>query len=128
VFERVGGFRVGVSEDMEWCHRALAAGYTIAYEPRARVAHPARRNWEELLKKWRRLDSEMYGLVAPSPGAQLRWMLRTLAFPLSALVHTPRVLTTNLLHGPSQRAKALVTLYRLRLWRCGDCLRLMVAG
>jgi GT2 family glycosyltransferase len=128
VFERVGGFRVGVSEDMEWCHRALAAGYTMAYEPGARVAHPARRTWPELLTKWRRLDSEMYGLVPRRPGAQLRWMLRTIALPLSAVVHTPKVLGTNLLHTPSQRAKAIATLYRLRLWRCGDCLRLMLGG
>ncbi|HZW73673.1 MAG TPA: glycosyltransferase family 2 protein, partial [Caldimonas sp.] len=29
VFDRVGGFRVGLSEDMEWCQRAIAAGYRI---------------------------------------------------------------------------------------------------
>jgi glycosyltransferase involved in cell wall biosynthesis len=124
VFDRVGGFRVGVSEDMEWGRRALAADCRMAYEGRARVAHPARRTWEELLKKWRRLDSEMYGLVGKTPFAQSRWILRSLAFPLSAVVHTPKVLTTPLLQGSSQRAKALVTLFRLRVWRCGDCLKL----
>lgn len=127
VFDKVGGFRVGVSEDMEWGHRALAAGCRMAYEGKARVAHPARRTWEELLKKWRRLDSEMYGLVGKAPLAQLRWIVRSLAFPLSAVAHTPKVLTTPLLLGPSQRAKALVTLFRLRFWRTGDCLRLVVS-
>jgi glycosyltransferase involved in cell wall biosynthesis len=123
-FDKVGGFRVGVSEDMEWGHRALAAGCSMAYEGKARVAHPARRTWQELLKKWRRLDSEMYGLVGKAPLAQLRWIVRSLAFPLSAVAHTPKVLITPLLKSPSQRAKALVTLFRLRVWRCGDCLRL----
>ncbi|WP_394764408.1 glycosyltransferase family 2 protein [Phenylobacterium sp.] len=127
VFDAVGGFRVGVSEDMEWGHRSLAAGFSMAYEAKARVAHPARRTWEELLKKWRRLDLEMYGLVGSGPLAQLRWIVRSLVFPLSAVAHTPKVLTTPLLQNPSQRAKALVTLFRLRFWRCGDCLRLALS-
>jgi len=124
VFDLVGGFRVGVSEDMEWCHRALESGYSLGYEAGARVAHPARRTWEELLKKWRRLDSEMYGLVPKRATAQLTWVLRCLALPLSAVAHTPKVLTTPLLRGAGQRAKALVTLFRLRFWRFGDCSRL----
>jgi glycosyltransferase involved in cell wall biosynthesis len=124
IFDSVGGFRVGVSEDLEWGQRALAAGCTMAYEGNARVAHPARRTWEELLKKWRRLDSEAYGLVAPGAGPRLRWVLRSLAYPASAIAHTPKVLTTPLLRGLSQRLKALFTLLRIRVWRCGDCLRL----
>ena len=124
VFDRVGGFRVGVSEDMEWGHRALSAGCTMTYEGRARVAHPARRTWDELLKKWRRLDSEMYGLVRPGAAPRIAWILRSMAFPASTLLHTPKVLTTPLLHGMPQRVKALFTLARIRFWRCGDCLRL----
>jgi glycosyltransferase involved in cell wall biosynthesis len=127
VFDKVGGFRVGVSEDLEWGNRAIATGFSMAYEGGARVAHPARRTWADLLKKWRRLDSEMYGLVARRPAAQLRWIVRSLALPASTLAHTPKVLTTPLLHGASQRMKALVTLARIRCWRCGDCIRLALS-
>jgi glycosyltransferase involved in cell wall biosynthesis len=54
LFDAVGGFAVGVSEDVDWCHRALKAGYRIGYAPRAVIGHPARRTWTDLLKKWRR--------------------------------------------------------------------------
>ena len=44
-FERVGGFRAGVSEDFEWCRRAEGLGYRLGYAPAAVVGHPARRTW-----------------------------------------------------------------------------------
>jgi GT2 family glycosyltransferase len=31
IFARVGGFRAGVSEDMDWCRRANAMGYRLGY-------------------------------------------------------------------------------------------------
>src|SRR6185437_2952119 len=55
VFRRVGGFKTGVSEDVEWSYRARAAGFRLGYEPNAVVGHPGRRTWAELLGKWRRL-------------------------------------------------------------------------
>ncbi len=42
VFDAVGGFRTGVSEDVEWSHRATALGFRLGYEPRAVVSHLAR--------------------------------------------------------------------------------------
>ena len=64
LFDAVGGFRVGVSEDTEWCERARVAGYRIGYAPAAVVGHPARRTWDELLAKWRRLNVESFNLFA----------------------------------------------------------------
>ncbi len=125
VFDRVGGFRTGVSEDVDWSHRAREAGFRLGYEPNAVVGHPARRTWPELLGKWRRVNQEMYRLSAAKPGGTFAWLLKTCLLPASALAHTPRVLLSRELAGPGQRLAALQVLYRLRIWRFGDSLRLL---
>lgn len=127
LFDRVGGFRVGVSEDFEWCERARSAGYRLGYAPLAMVGHPARRTWPELLAKWRRLNSETYALFRSSKAGRLKWVLRSAALPLSALAHTPRVVASRKLTGVRQKFGALRVLYRLRLWRFVDALRLSVS-
>lgn len=128
LFEKVGGFRVGVSEDFDWCARATAMGFRLGYAPRAVVGHPARRNWDELVKKWRRLNRETYALYSGTGFGRLRWLLRSLALPLSAVAHTPRVLMSRNLRGLGERLGALVVLYRLRAWRCWDSLRIAIGG
>ena len=125
LFETVGGFRVGVSEDYEWSKRALAAGFRLGYEARAVVGHPARRNWDELTRKWRRVNAETYGLSAGRSGRRLRWLLRSLALPASALVHTPRMLFSPKLSGLSARIGGLGVLYGIRFWRLWDAVGLL---
>ena len=125
VFETVGGFLSGVSEDVEWSHRARGMGYRLGYRPRAVVGHPARRNWEELELKWRRVNAETYGLTKGQAGHRLRWILKSLALPISAVAHTPKVLTSRELNTVRQRLAALSVLYRLRLWRLADAMRLV---
>jgi len=125
VFEAVGGFRTGVSEDLDWSHRARDAGFRIGYAPDAVVGHPARRSWADLKTKWGRLNAETYQLYRDRPGGRLRWLARSLILPLSALAHTPRVLATRRLRGIRTRLSALGMLYRQRLWRCGDALGLL---
>jgi GT2 family glycosyltransferase len=125
IFAQVGGFRVGVSEDLEWSHRARDAGFRIGYAPAALVSHPARRDWGELTAKWRRLNVETYGIVAARPKGRGRWLARSLLLPLSALAHTPRVLASPHLRSPGQKLNALATLYRLRVWRAVDAVGLL---
>jgi GT2 family glycosyltransferase len=127
VFDRVGGFRVGVSEDLDWSHRASEAGYRIGYAPDAIVGHPARRTWAELKAKWLRLGAESFGLAPKTMAGRVKWLLRSCLLPLSALVHTHRVLTSRKLVAPRDRVLALATLYRLRLWRFFHALRLLSA-
>jgi len=125
VFERVGGFRAGVSEDVDWSRRARALGYRLGYEPRAIVGHPARRSWEELTGKWRRVNRETYHLSAAKFGGNVLWLLRTCLLPASAVAHSPRVLLSRELDGSAQRLAALCVLYRIRLWRFRDSLRVL---
>jgi glycosyltransferase involved in cell wall biosynthesis len=128
LFERVGGFRSGVSEDVDWSHRARQAGFRLGYEPKAIVGHPARRTWPELLGKWRRLNAEMYHLAAARRWGSVAWLLKSCLLPISAFAHTPRVLFSRQLDDRSQRVAALRVLYRLRLWRFGDSLRLLAGA
>jgi glycosyltransferase involved in cell wall biosynthesis len=125
LFETVGGFRTGLSEDVEWSRRALAAGFTLGYEAKAAVGHPARTTWAELVRKWRRINLETFGLQPEGPTRRLKWALRNLLLPASAVVHTPRVIFSPDLHDWRSRSGALWILYRLRMWRLFDSLRFL---
>jgi GT2 family glycosyltransferase len=122
VFEAVGDFTPGLSEDLDWCHRARAMGYRLVYAPDLAVAHPSRGDWVALRKKWLRLTEEGFGVNGAGLKARLLWALKALAMPISIAAHTPRVLRHPGLTPPERRA-ALVTLARLRLARAGWMLR-----
>jgi GT2 family glycosyltransferase len=128
VFDRVGAFASGVSEDVDWCHRATAKGLKLGYTSRAAVGHPARRSWRELRTKWSRIDAETFALKKRSAGGHLMWLLLGLALPISALIHTPKVLMSNRLSGLHQRFGALGVLYRIRFWRAWDYFQLLGRG
>jgi GT2 family glycosyltransferase len=128
LFAAVGGFRVGMSEDVEWSRRARAAGYGLGYVSAAVVGHPARRTWPDLREKSRKVNAETYGLYLMKPAGKLKWLARSLALPPSAVVHMPRVLTSPALVTPAQRGMALATLLRVRLWRFWHALGLPFAA
>jgi glycosyltransferase involved in cell wall biosynthesis len=127
VFEAVGPFGTGVSEDVDWSHRATAKSFRIGYAPLARVGHPARRSWAELKRKWERINLETYGLVMRRPFGRISWFKKLLLLPFSALAHTPKVIVSGQLNG-QQKLAALGVLYRLRFWRMMDYGRLLLGG
>lgn len=124
-FERVGGFKVGMSEDMEWSHRAAATGLKLAFEERALVTHPPRRNWAELTRKWKRVSEELYAIACSRPHGRLVWFARSLAMPLSAIAHLPRMLAHKEL-TIGGRLRGAGVLVSIRLWRMVYGLRLMI--
>ena len=131
VFEAVGNFVHGLSEDAEWCHRARGKGYRLALDEGLRVAHPTRSDWGALKRKWRRITDEMFSLhMQNHPGAdgRIRWAARALAMPVSAVAHLPKVLLSDRLNGAGDRARGAVTLFRLRLLRAAWMLRQVAAG
>jgi glycosyltransferase involved in cell wall biosynthesis len=125
LFDAVGGFGVGVSEDVDWSRRATERNFRIGYVPGAVVGHPARRSWSELKSKWLRINSETYALDARERHGQWKWLLRALALPLSALAHSGKILRSRQIGGFRQRGGALAILYRLRFWRMADAFRLL---
>lgn len=127
VYRRIGGFRTGLSEDKDWCHRATAAGFRLNYADGLQVSHPSRGDWEALARKWRRLTEETFGLRPPTPQARVVWALRAGAVVASILPHGARVLTSAAL-SRGERGRGLATLVRLRLTRAGWMLRQALTG
>lgn len=117
VFEDVGGFRGGVSEDLDWSTRAVSKGYRLIYRDDLVVSHPSRSDWAALRHKWRRLTQELFGVNGNSPRARLKWAVRGMAMPISALVHLPKVLRSDKLDGFPEKLSASLTLIRLRFLR-----------
>ena len=116
-FDVVGGFINGVSEDSEWCQRAVAKGYSIAYTDDLVVSHPTRSDWEALKRKWYRMTAESFSIEGQTGQWNLKWGLRAMAMPVSALVHLPKVLFSSKLNGATEKIRATTTLFRLRLQR-----------
>jgi glycosyltransferase involved in cell wall biosynthesis len=128
LFEAVGGYRVGLSEDVEWCRRATKMGYRLGYAPLAAVSHPARKTWADLLKKWRRTNKEAYELYASRRGGLLIYLARSSLMPLSAVLHTPAVLMNRSVPNSRQKWAAVGVLFKLRLWRFADSLKLVISS
>lgn len=126
VFERVGGFGTGVSEDVDWSHRATGLNFRLGYAPEAIVGHPARRSWRELKNKWLRIHSESYALMIRQDHGKWKWLLRALVLPFSAVVHSAKILRSRRIAGIRQKTGALAILYRLRFWRSFDAVRLLL--
>lgn len=128
VFNDVGDFRAGMSEDLDWCQRATAKGYRLVHEDALRVAHPTRSDWNALARKWRRLTAETWGLQGSGLLARAKWALRALAMPLSALVHLPQVWGHPDLKGGVEKRRGAGTLIRLRATRAAWMLRQAFGG
>ena len=128
VFEKVGGFRAVVSEDRDWCHRATALGFTLGYHENAAIAHPARVHWDELTRKWGRINRETLALDKDKPWGRLRFLARSWLLPASILPHATRVLRTAKLPDGRSRLRAIGTLAAIRLWRMADAHRAVVEG
>lgn len=120
VFADVGPFRTVVSEDSDWSYRATAKGYRLIYDNRLRVSHPSRSDWPALRQKWHRMTGENFALLLsrrPGLPGRLRWTIRALAMPASALVHLPKLLLSPRLDTGGERLRGAATLIRLRLLR-----------
>ncbi len=126
IFNDVGGFRTTVSEDNDWSLRATAKGYKLIYVDELVVSHPSRQDWAALKTKWRRLTQESFALRQsqnPGQATRLKWGVKALAMPLSALAHLPKILRSPKLDSLGERLRGSATLIRLRLLRMGWMLK-----
>lgn len=127
VFDRVGGFRNGVSEDMDWSFRARSLGFRLGYAERAVVGHPARRDWGELERRWSRMLSEHRETARARRFGGWVFAAKAALMPVSILPHAVTVLASPKLAGGRARLGAVAILARLRLWRAVRMLRLATA-
>lgn len=128
VFVATGPFRPGLSEDLDWCHRARALGYRIAYAESLRVRHPTRSDWTALARKWQRLTLEEYHLKKDGAWARVRWGVKALAMPFSVLPHGLNLFVHPGLAGTGERLRGLAMLVRLRVMRLIWMLRVWRSG
>jgi GT2 family glycosyltransferase len=126
IFEKVGGFRVGVAEDMEWCWRANAMGYRLGYEEAAIVEHAARREWRELRRKHDRMGREMLRLSSERRGWRGRWLGHAALVAGSPLFHSWRVVTSPRLPGTRAKMLGIMGLVMIRLYRSYSMLALLL--
>lgn len=117
-FDRVGPFRVNVSEDKEWCQRAVALGYSLDYAANAIVSHPARPDWPSLVRKWERIDLETFNLLMEGSSLnRLKWLVKAWLLLISIVPHGVVCFHSDTIAGPKQRVLAIRTLARIRIWR-----------
>lgn len=128
IFEDVGDMIVGLSEDMDWCFRATAKGYTLVYADDLRVSHPTRQDWAALSKKWHRTTLEGFHLNGTSPTGRIKWAVRAFGVLASGIAHLPRVLGSDKLASTGERLSGALTLLRLRSARCGLMLKQALLG
>jgi GT2 family glycosyltransferase len=117
IFDKVGGFRSTVSEDVDWCWRANAMGFRLGYAAKAVVCHSARHEWVGLIRKWDRVISETIALNREQAGWRLRWLIRAAGTLLSPIPHAPRVILCDRLLGFRNKAAGLVGLCAIRAYR-----------
>jgi glycosyltransferase involved in cell wall biosynthesis len=129
VVDAVGRFAHGVSEDVDWCRRAVALGFRLSFNARSIIDHPARRDWSELVRKWDRLVRERWnGFEGRSPVGRLKWAALAIATGLSAAPHVLTALTSDRLDRVSDRIAASGVLVRIRWWRARRMIAVMRAS
>lgn len=125
VYEAIGGFQVGIPEDLDWCRRARRAGFRLCYSAQMVVAHPARHSLPELISKWQRLTEEAYGDQLANGGGRWMWLARSAAVFISPFYDAMRVMTTRRLTGVAPRLAASLELFRIRFLRAWWMLQLL---
>jgi GT2 family glycosyltransferase len=95
VADAVGGFTEGVSEDVDWCWRAVARGFELSYNRDAVVFHPARRNLTELSAKWRRITEQDIALRLSLGSPRHFLVARQAAVAFSPFIHLFRALAAS---------------------------------
>ena len=128
VFDEVGPFRNGVSEDTEWTRRAVGMGYRLVYADDLRVGHPSRQDWPALREKWRRMTREGFALGGGGPKARLLWAGKALLMPVSIFAHLPKLLLSARLSDTGERLRGAAILVRLRFLRMIWMLQQSVGG
>lgn len=123
VFEDVGGFRNGFSEDKDWSMRAVEMGYRLTYDDKLVVSHPSRRDWIALRHKWHRVTKELFASHGSRAIDRFSWGIRGLAMPLSIFAHAPKIIFSHRLSNISEKYRAVLTLIKLRLRRMSWMIR-----
>lgn len=129
VQQRVGDFAgIGVAEDVDWGRRATALGFGFTYLPKMRIWHPARSDFESLRLKWCRHIAHEFADHQSKRRASWLWLARSLALVASIFVDGARMLFDQRLRNTGNKLRGIGVLARIRLYRAGEMLRLLLGG
>ncbi len=130
VVRETGCFTNGLSEDVDWCHRALVLGFRLSFYGKCIVSHPARRDWAALTQKWSRLIAERWrghqNRYDRRLSGMMIWCLMALGTALSAVPHIVFVAISPALADKRDKLAALKILFRIRTWRCVRMLQMVL--
>lgn len=119
---------VNMAEDIDWGRRAHAAGYPTRYEPRMRVWHPAQRDFDALVRKWRRIMSHDYNEHFGAGRSKARWLLLTAVVALSVIPDGIRLFVSPKISGLGNRWRGVQMLTKIRLFRAREMLHMTNAA
>ena len=126
VFADVGPFGgIGQAEDNDWGLRAYNAGFPVRYAPAMRIYHPARKDFDDLKVKWRRMLHHLYNLHIAVGSSRLNWQLRAFAMIPSIPIDSYTLLTSDRLSGFRNRLRGISVLTRIRVFRAVEMTRLL---
>lgn len=129
VMREVGPFRgIEVAEDRDWGNRALMQTKNIVYVSDMIVSHPARKNFDELVRKWDRHTSHDFEEISRTMMGKFNWLLRTAMVAASSVIDCYRIFKSNRISDVQSRLKACTILFRIRMYRARHMFALLLAG
>lgn len=130
LFAVIGPFRSGISEDMEWCHRAAAMGHPPRLVMALGVTHAALDSEAKLKARWDRVVRETWLYRKERGLGRAGWLWTVAVVAVSPLLHAPRAVFAPLGPGgsPTLRLRLLALLVRIRWRRAMLGLRLWWSG
>ena len=118
VAEKIGPFKNFVAEDLDWGQRAHTLGFRLAFNCKSKVGHPARQNWDELVRKWDRVTLERWnGLDERRLFYRVKWACLAVMTAFSPLPHLWTVFASDKLSCLRDKIAAAGVLARIRWWR-----------
>lgn len=127
-FDAIGPFGgIDVAEDVEWGHRARAAGFRFRYVPEMVVFHPARGSLRELYVKWDRQIMHSRNMAEGTRAWRLHWVVKALLLLASPAASAVTALTSDRVQGLSTRGKAIAVLCAVPAHRAKMMLSLLRA-
>lgn len=127
-FFRVGDFRIGVSEDRDWCLRARQLGCPPTFSPGLAVRHIALDHADRLRARWSRVACETHAFHHSHGAGRSGGLRYCFTVALSPIVHGWRLVGPRAAGVPaSVRLRALLLLITIRGERAAICAKLVWA-
>lgn len=121
VFERAGPFDgIDKPEDRAFGERSFSLGIATRYAPRMLAFHPARRDFDDMRGKFRRLAHQAFTRHLESGRPLFLWEARAAVMAMSWVPHMPMMLFSRRVTGIGNRYRGFRMLVRLRWVRALD--------